>query len=175
MRFRAALTQENGPRFAPCGTSVGWYEVPIEPFALFTIGRWRLICRVEREGITGQASPGTYSLTVRDAEPYSDLATTVTLEANTAITVPLILALAALTPTPATTAMATPGGPTTPTPKPGATSTAAPVTDLPNTGASDASSDGLWRAAGAPAGLALLFLLAGLLLQRRTTPNGKRR
>ena len=81
MQFRAALTQENRPRFAPCGAALGRYEVPIESFTLFTIRRWGLICRVEKEGITGQASPRTYPLTVHDAEPYGDLATTVTVAA----------------------------------------------------------------------------------------------
>lgn len=104
-------------------------------------------------------APGTYPLTVRDATPYGDIATSVTVEANSSITVPLTLARSEVTPTPVTT--------TTPTPKPDATSTAAPITNLPNTGASITSNDGVWRTAGVAGGLALLFLLAGLVMQRR--------
>jgi hypothetical protein len=124
---------------------------------------------------TFEISAGTYPLTVRDAAPYGDVATTVTVEANASITVPLTLVLAGTTPTPSTTATATPGGTITPTPKADATSTAVPVTGLPNTGASLDSSNGLWRTAGLAGGLALLLLLAGLVMQRHNGTRGARR
>lgn len=123
-----------------------------------SISAARALLAVGDTTFTFTIAPGTYPLTVRDAAPYGDIATTVTVEANASITVPLTLARTVV-PT------STPGG--SPSPTPQATGTDAPITNLPNTGASSASGGELWRTLWLAGGVALLFLLTGVVLRRR--------
>lgn len=102
------------------------------------------------------AAPGNYSLTVRNAAPYTDLATTVTVLRGEAVTVPITLTRSA-TPTPGATETAAP--------KP--TDQALPITDLPNTGGSGAADDSTWNTALTGIGFALMLLVCALLMRRR--------
>jgi hypothetical protein len=106
-------------------------------------------------------SAGSYPLTVRNAAPYAELTSTVTVSPGEATTVPLVLTLAP-TPTPQPTQ---PAG-STPTPIV-PTATAGPITNLPNTGGTDVPSSSQWGTGFAAGTLALMLLLTGLVLRRR--------
>jgi hypothetical protein len=104
---------------------------------------------------------GSYALTVHDAVPYADLATTISVADGETLTVPLVLTLA---PTPTPGPME-PISPTAAAVSP--TASAAPITNLPNTGGPSGASGDPWNTALAALGLALVLLLSSLILRKR--------